>query len=305
MKEIWKKFIYNDIETKYSVSNLGRVRNDNTDYILKPHVHKKTKYHMVPLTINGKTKLFSLSRMVATLFIPNPNNYEEVDHVTCDRYRNEAHNLEWVTHEENMRRALVNGLVYKNDGSMRYVFHNENDIRKLCELLSNTCIPVDELSKITNISQNTINKIRLGKRWRNISKDYDFSEYNKFIQKNYIISHSGENNSQTKYPDTLVHSICHELELNRKTISEIAKMFNVQKNYVYELRIGKVRTLISSQYDVSNHDLTEFGYHQKDLNKINGLLKKDYTVREIINKLNLPDNKKTIAMIYGRKRNMK
>ena len=82
-------------------------------------------------------------------------------------------------------------------------------------------------------------------------------------------------------------------------------MFNVQKNYVYELRIGKVRTLISSQYDVSNHDLTEFGYHQKDLNKINVLLKKGYTVREIINKLNLPDNKKTIAMIYGRKRNMK
>ena len=305
MKEEWKKFYYNGKETKYSISNLGKVRNDNTDYILKPNIHKKTKYHMVPLTINGKTKSFSLSRLVATLFIPNPKNLPEVDHITCDRSKNECYNLEWVTHEENMRRALLNGLVYKKDGSLEYKFHTEDEIRNLCIILSQKCIPVHEISKITGICENTINKVRLRKRWTKVSKYYDFSKYNEYIREEYLKKHIGENNSQTIYDDDIVHSICHELELNRRTISEISKMFGVKKSYVFDIKRGKNRRYISSNYNVKNHDLTEFGYHEKDLKKVSDLLKQGFTVKEIINKLNLPNNKKTISMIYGRKYHVK
>ena len=305
MKEEWKKFYYKGKETNYSVSNLGKVRNDNTNYILKPNVNKKTKYHMVPLTIDGKTKSFSLSRLVATLFIPNPKNLPEVDHVTCDRYRNEFYNLEWVTHEENMRRALLNGLVYKNDGSLEYVFHTEEEIIKLCSILANECIPVSEISHITGICENTINKVRLRKRWTKVSKNYDFTKYNEYIRKEYLNKHTGENNSQTVYSDDIVHSICHELELNRKTISEIAKLYGVEKGYVHDIKLGRSRRYISSQYNIQNYDMTEFGYHQKDLKKVSELLKIGLKPKDIIKKLNLPDNKKTINMIYGRKYHVK
>lgn len=44
-------------------------------------------------------------RLVAELFIPNPNNLPEVDHLDGNRMNPSKDNLEWVTHEENIQRA--------------------------------------------------------------------------------------------------------------------------------------------------------------------------------------------------------
>ena len=42
--------------------------------------------------------------MVAEAFIPNPNDYESVDHIDCDILNNNFKNLRWCTKEFNSAR---------------------------------------------------------------------------------------------------------------------------------------------------------------------------------------------------------
>lgn len=44
---------------------------------------------------------------VAKLFIPNPENKPQVDHIDCNRKNNRVDNLRWVTNEENMHNTLT------------------------------------------------------------------------------------------------------------------------------------------------------------------------------------------------------
>jgi hypothetical protein len=67
--------------------------------------NKKNKYLQVMLQ-NGKLglkpKLFYVHRLVAQHFIPNPDNFPEVNHKDFDKWNNNLNNLEWVTQLENM-----------------------------------------------------------------------------------------------------------------------------------------------------------------------------------------------------------
>lgn len=47
--------------------------------------------------------------VVGKLFVGNPNNLPELDHLDSNRMNPSADNLEWVTHQENIRRAYERG----------------------------------------------------------------------------------------------------------------------------------------------------------------------------------------------------
>lgn len=71
--EEWKQIILeNNVKTHYSVSNLGRVRNDDSGRILKYAKINNSKYHYVILSVDGKTTTKTISRLVARAFIPVP-----------------------------------------------------------------------------------------------------------------------------------------------------------------------------------------------------------------------------------------
>lgn len=53
---------------------------------------------------------FKIHRLVATHYIPNPNNLPQVDHIDGDKTNNSVDNLEWVSNEENQRRAKERGV---------------------------------------------------------------------------------------------------------------------------------------------------------------------------------------------------
>ena len=101
MEEIWKPVV--GFEDLYEVSNLGRIK--GTRGLLKPQA-RRHGYLAVWLYghggICGRTgKQYSIHRIVAEAFVPNPNGYEEVNHINEDKTDNRACNLEWCTHKEN------------------------------------------------------------------------------------------------------------------------------------------------------------------------------------------------------------
>lgn len=109
-KEVWKT--YPKIPF-LQASNLGRIRtvdriitrSDGQKRLVKGRVLKqqlnKSGYMYVQIRVNGKPVDLIVHRVVATCFLPNPNNYPEVNHIDNDRTNNAASNLEWCTRQYN------------------------------------------------------------------------------------------------------------------------------------------------------------------------------------------------------------
>lgn len=84
----------------YSISNLGRLKNNKTQKILKGGLDSYG-YKQTILCNNGKRKNFTIHKLVATAFIPNTENKPQVNHINGIKTDNRAVNLEWVTNQEN------------------------------------------------------------------------------------------------------------------------------------------------------------------------------------------------------------
>ena len=85
----------------YEVSNLGNVKSLRSGKLLK-QASNKDGYKMVSLTKNGKSRGFSVHRLVALTFIPNSQGLPEVNHKDENPSNNCADNLEWCTRKYNL-----------------------------------------------------------------------------------------------------------------------------------------------------------------------------------------------------------
>lgn len=113
MVEEWKAVV--GFEGLYEVSSFGRIkslkrRGNWKEHIMKTCVHKNG-YERVELNKDGKPYYCLVHRLVATSFIPNPENKPEVNHKNGDKTDNKVDNLEWATKSENIKHAYNNRLV--------------------------------------------------------------------------------------------------------------------------------------------------------------------------------------------------
>lgn len=67
-------------------------------------------YMCVGIGSKGNRKTMKIHRLVATAFIPNPQNLPEVNHKDGDKTNNCVNNLEWCTASENVRHAYRTGI---------------------------------------------------------------------------------------------------------------------------------------------------------------------------------------------------
>ena len=175
MKEIQKSIP--NFENKFVISNKGNVKRLNYEFVdsrggkkfykecNKLAIVDNTGYYKITLT-NGKNNIYQyqIHRLLAILFIPNPNNLPEVNHIDGNKLNNDLVNLEWVSKRENHHHAIKLNL-------KRCVSVNVSKINK--EIADNirkdnknglTC---KQLSKIYNISYSNVYKIIKNMIWKN------------------------------------------------------------------------------------------------------------------------------------------
>jgi hypothetical protein len=129
MIETWKDIP--ELGGKYQCSSLGRIRRINKDpRCLKEKYLKlqntKDGYISVNPTVWYRKRVH---RIVAELFLENPNKYKFVNHKDFNKKNNAVSNLEWVTASQNSQHAndagrigrmawtvidLNNGITYKS-----------------------------------------------------------------------------------------------------------------------------------------------------------------------------------------------
>lgn len=108
MQEIWK-----DIPNyfgKYQISNFGNVKSTNykstkKERIMKPTINS-SGYYKIELYKNGKSNIYYVHRLVALVFIPNPENKTQINHIDGNKTNNNVSNLEWVSVSENQIHAI-------------------------------------------------------------------------------------------------------------------------------------------------------------------------------------------------------
>ena len=131
MKEIWKDI--KGYEDFYQVSNMGRIKSKSRPYTTnyyKPGKIKEEKilnpfssrggYLVVDLRKDGKRKNVSIHQLVATAFIPNPENKSQVNHKKGIKRDNRVTELEWATPKENVVHSYETGLKVNYRSSSHY-----------------------------------------------------------------------------------------------------------------------------------------------------------------------------------------
>lgn len=137
--------------------------------ILKSHLRgsEGLLYPAVTLTKNNKHKAYSLHRLVAEAFIPNPNNLPEVNHIDKNTLNCDVSNLEWCDHQYNIEYS-------KNKAVEQYL-----DGEKIAEYKS-----IKYASQMTGILRTAINnaltgysKVAGGYEWKYKQKERGVMTY--------------------------------------------------------------------------------------------------------------------------------
>jgi hypothetical protein len=127
MIETWKDIP--GYEGKYQVNPIGIIKSlpkcskhyvRGESLILKSHsLGRNRQYCGVPLTFDGKTKVFYVHRIVATAFLPNPDNLPQVNHIDGNKQNNRVENLEWCSAKQNIQHSYDAGLHSRKPNTRR------------------------------------------------------------------------------------------------------------------------------------------------------------------------------------------
>lgn len=233
----------------YSVTAKGEVYSLHSKRFLSGFINPGG-YRSVSLSNgDGTFKQYQIHRIIATIYIPNPDTKPYVNHIDGNKLNNAVYNLEWVTGSENNNHAYRLGLNKgKNHGTVidhDKIIHNpyEKDHLLVCELneelVRDVCDLIQEgyrdtdISRVTNVNRRYVNNIRhkKAKEWINVIKEYEFS-----FRKEERLS-----------PEKVIE-ICELLSTGHK-ILEVSHKLSISRKNVANIRNRKTFKNISCKYD--------------------------------------------------------
>jgi hypothetical protein len=218
--EIWKPAIGYSESDGVLCSNMGRIKVTNKNgknicRILKLDINK-SGYQTAQIERNGHRRTFTVHRMVAKLFIPNPNNLPEVNHILGIKHDNRATELEWVDRNGNMQHAadVLHHFCGLNSGRSKFT---EKDV---LDIFYSEGAEMD-VAKIYGVSHSVIGFIRRKQSYTHLLKDHH--------REPYIF------NSQKRLTKTQVLAIYN----SSLPYKETAALYGIKQLSVYHIKSGK------------------------------------------------------------------
>lgn len=164
----------------YYISKFGAVYSTHRNCLRKREIDEDG-YVRISFPHKGMTHL-AIHRLVYSTWIREiPNGYH-IDHKDNRKYNNHISNLQLMTLQENVRKA-VNDFRFKST-----INWDENKIIAVCEMMQNNLSVKDiadkmgikvEDKKLYKNFRNQLYNLRNGNRsWKDITSKYDFSKYN-------------------------------------------------------------------------------------------------------------------------------
>lgn len=147
------------IRDNYWATKDGRIYSTKRNRYLKQRVGPRG-YMMVNLSIDGKCKTFTMHRLIASTFIPNPDNKEQINHIDGNKTNNSIDNLEWCTASQNVTHAVNTGLYIPAKGlaTKNGRFSNE-DILEIRRLYTEEHLSQYKIASIYNVTRSAIQQI--------------------------------------------------------------------------------------------------------------------------------------------------
>ncbi len=126
--EIWE--LIPSTDNRYYISNYGRIKNLRNQILKLP----LNNSGYISIVLNKKTYLGH--RLVATIFIPNPENKPFVNHLDGNKVNNHVDNLEWCTSSENNFHTVTLGsnknvkkiISFNKEGHIIKIYDHMKDI---------------------------------------------------------------------------------------------------------------------------------------------------------------------------------
>lgn len=155
-----------NIYKNYHVTREGDVYNTNTGKKLK--YNKVRGYARFTLYNEGRNQ-WQAHRLVATIYIPNPENKPCVNHKDGNKFNNHVDNLEWCTYSENETHSYrvlnkVNSQKGEKSHNSKLTVDDVVEIRKH----SRDEDTLRELATKFNVSYWTIRDVAFYRNWKHV-----------------------------------------------------------------------------------------------------------------------------------------
>ena len=129
-------------EGLYAITSCGKVWSYRSKKFLSP-INCSKGYLQVMLYKNGIRENKLIHRLVAEAYLPNPSNYDTVDHIDFNITNNCVNNLQWMSRHENSRKkrnargekiyCLENEKIYESQTqAAKELGLNQGNISRVC-----------------------------------------------------------------------------------------------------------------------------------------------------------------------------
>lgn len=201
----------NIFDGRYQISNLGKIISlrGKKEKNMKIRVRKRNPYPVITFHINGKIIVKQMHILMATAFIPNPENKPQVNHKNGIKTDYSLSNLEWVTVSENAIHAFATGLRKPKLGEEQA--HSKLKTDQVISIFNSSLSPY-RLSKIYKVSIISISDIKTGRCWSHITGKVFSKKYNQISKEDVM--------DIFKSP-LKQHQLAAKYNVNQSAISEI------------------------------------------------------------------------------------
>jgi hypothetical protein len=157
--------------TKYFVSDCGKVYSGKGNGSLRLLSQtNRNEYVKVAIFNNKERTDVNVHRLVAELYIPNPEDKRTVNHKDGDKTNNHVSNLEWATDSENQKHSYKE-LGHKGNGLKTFTY---DEFVSVVELLKSGTSQA-QVARMYGLTRTAINYIVKRKSYQLFWERYDNS----------------------------------------------------------------------------------------------------------------------------------